>query len=91
MEIGGKGGRVLQFHETMIVMQQIIEGRVTMAIIDGERVGQHVVHLTVDIALIQVAVAIVVQDLGPGDDMAVGVYLGAGYLFQHMQARTKPT
>ena len=90
MEIGGKGGRVLQFHETMIVMQQIIEGCVTMVVIDGARVGQHVIHITADIALILVAVTIVAQDLAPGNDMAVGLYLGAGDRVQYMQTRSQP-
>ena len=72
-------------------MQQIIEGRVMMAIIDRARIRQHVINITADIALIQVAVTIVAQNFGPSDDMVVGIYLGAGDCVQYMQTRTQPT
>ena len=79
------------FNKTVIAVQKIIKGGVAMAIVDGLGIGQHIVHITADIALIQVAVTIVAQNSGPGDNMAVGFYLGAGNLFKYMQTRPNPT
>ena len=81
----------IYLNKTVIAVQQIIKGGVAMAVIDGVCVGQHIVHITADIAMIQVVVTIVAQDPGPCDDMAVGLYLGAGDRVQYMQTRTQPT
>ena len=81
----------VHFDNAVVTTQQIIKGSVAMAIVDGLGIGQHIVHITSDIALIQIAVTIVAQDPVPGDNMAVGFYFGAGDRVQYMQTGTQPT